>query len=460
MVKPLVFGVALCLALAACAPGEIAQDEATFTSVPASTPLPAPSSTPIPVTTKAVPSATAGPTNPTAAPETPTPAPVPEGPAIAHLSAGQPVTITMLAMLDANTGWAVGGVSDVRLGVGDHILRTQDGGQTWQDVTPPEPAPAEPPGGSAIGFFKDVNSAWVVYAYFTPPSAPGNVIWRTQDGGQTWQASQALDVSGLGDVFAPSDLVFVDDQTGWLLVHVGAGMSHDYVVLYATRDGGQTWEALFDPITDNFPQSCGKTGMAFVDANTGWITGNCNGVVAELFFQRTVDGGRTWQPVAVPPPAGEPADLFTRDDRACGTEAPALASSQALKLVVVCRDFDNNVSNYLYTANSADWQAWTAAPLPAYDALGSLDMLNATTGWTLGAKDGDPFGTGPRQLYQTTDGGATWTLLKELNWRGQLNFVDEQTGWAVAQAGEEVALVQTTDGGKSWQIDRPQIAAQ
>ncbi len=450
MFKRIFIGLSLCMVLAACSPQAAPP---TFPSVLASTPT-------APATIEAVSSATAGPAHPTAAPvATATSAPVlPEGPPIAHLAAGQPVTITTITMLDANNGWAVGGVTDMRLGVGDHVLRTSDGGQTWRDVTPPEPAPAEPPGGSAIGFYQDANTAWVTYSYYAPPSTPGNFVWRTADGGQTWQASQPLDISGLGDFFGPSDMVFVDDQTGWMLVHVGAGMNHDYVALYATHDGGQTWETLLDPFTDNFPQGCGKTGMVFMTPQTGWITGNCNGVAQGLFFQRTDDGGRTWQPVEAPPPAGAPADLFTRDDRACGTESPAPVSSQALLLAVVCRDFDNQVNNYLYSAAGADWQTWTSTTLPAYDALGSLELLNAATGWTIGAQDGDPFSAGPRQLYQTTDGGGTWTPLKELNWRGQLNFVDEQTGWAVAQSGEAVALVQTTDGGQSWQIVQPQIA--
>ena len=71
----------------------------------------------------------------------------------------------------------------------------------------------------------------------------------------------------------------------------------------------------------------------------------------------------------------------------------------------------------------------------------------------------DPFSATPHDLFQTRDGGQTWTKVKTLNWSGPLDFVDEQNGWAVAQAGEAVALVQTTDGGQTWREIKPQTGA-
>jgi photosystem II stability/assembly factor-like uncharacterized protein len=67
-------------------------------------------------------------------------------------------------------------------------------------------------------------------------------------------------------------------------------------------------------------------------------------------------------------------------------------------------------------------------------------------------------------LYQTTNGGQSWTLLKRTGWTGvQLNFLDAKTGWAVAcsdawscyQDDARHALVKTTDGGQSWQVLEP-----
>src|SRR3990170_2096612 len=69
------------------------------------------------------------PAPPAARPTAPASTPETGGPAInpiAHLTAGQPVTVTAIHMLDATTGWAAaaGVVGDPD----DHLLRTTDGG--------------------------------------------------------------------------------------------------------------------------------------------------------------------------------------------------------------------------------------------------------------------------------------------------------------------------------------------
>ena len=53
--------------------------------------------------------------------------------------------------------------------------------------------------------------------------------------------------------------------------------------------------------------------------------------------------------------------------------------------------------------------------------------------------------------------------MKKLGWIGQLDFVDSQTGWAVAQACPDadcftrlVALVNTADGGGRWSEIKPE----
>jgi len=174
----------------------------------------------------------------------------------------------------------------------DHVLTTADGGQTWRDVTPPEPAPKE--GNlAAQGYFADAGAAWVIYHSQNEMVIPAAaLVWRTQDSGQTWQPSLPLDLQGLNEFYSPSDLVFADSQNGWLLVHVGAGMSHDYVALFRTQDGGQTWARLLDPYGDSGIQSCQKNGLVFPTAQNGWLTGDCGGVMAGAFLFQTADGDR------------------------------------------------------------------------------------------------------------------------------------------------------------------------
>jgi photosystem II stability/assembly factor-like uncharacterized protein len=356
-------------------------------------------------------------------------------------------------MLDANLGWGMGqSASDPN----DHVLFTTDGGATWQDVTPPEPAdPNAPLGKGALTFALDADNIWVTYYDRTAAPASGPAfVWRSADAGKTWTISQPVDVTG-GDYYSPSDLVFVDADTGWLLSHAGAGLSHDYVMLFATADGGLGWERVVDPFTDNLPQSCGKNGMTFADAQTGWVAGDCAGVVPGApYLQKTEDGGRTWQFVELPPPAERP-DLFSRDDIGCGAYALGFFTAQSGHVSVKCLLFTADpvqVLYFLYTTADGG-QTWRSSPAPA----DSVTFLTPDVGWALAPTDpNDP--AAPRDLYRTRDGGQMWAKIKSLNWDGQLDFIAEERGWAVARAGEAVALLTTADGGQTWQEIKPVVA--
>ncbi len=450
------------LTASACSPIPVAEETPTLaatqvaptpapTHAPTATPVPAtkssPSPTPIPPTATEVPSST--PEAETATPETGGPAINP----IVHLAAGQPVTVTTIHMLDATTGWAV---SQAEGDPDDHVLRTADGGLTWRDVTPPENTdPAAPLGNGATTFFMDANTAWAAYYDRTiGPVTTSPVVWRTTDAGKTWTQSQPLDVKDAA-FYSPSDIVFVDTRSGWLMAHVDAGMMHDYVFVFATADGGQSWEQVVDPFKDNLPQGCGKNGMTFVDAKTGWVMGDCQGVQpGPPYLQKTTDGGRTWQALALPPPPDR-ADLFTRDDAACGAYALKFFSPQSAVMAVKCLFFTTNplrTDSFLYTTTDGG-QTWRSSASPA----SQVTFLNPNVGWALTA--GDPNNpAAPRDLYQTGNSGQTWTKIKSVNWDGQLDFVTDQEGWTAAKAGDAVALVHTTDGGKTWKEIKPQIA--
>lgn len=409
------------------------------------TATPPPTVAPSATATSALPTTT--PTSPpTLAPTTvPTAAP---GEAIAHLSAGQPISITTIQMLDATHGWATGGIGPL----GDHVLATADGGRTWRDVTPPQPAPApDAQPGAATGYFSDASTAWVVYGTFNT-AAPATV-WNTIDAGQHWRASLPVDLASLtAEFFVPSDVDFLDSQTGWFVAHLGAGMMHDYFTLFQTTDGGQSWAHLIDP-TAAGPQSCSKTGLHFTSAQVGFLTGDCQGVAPGVFFMRTGDGGATWQDAALPAPASAP-DLFTRSDAGCGTYGLTFFDAQSAKMAVSCLILSGNPItklNFVY-ATADGGGTWTSAQAPARN----LTFVDAQTGWAL--PEADPNAQPPFDLSRTLDGGATWAKIKSLAWTGALDFVDAQTGWAVAHAGDAEELVQTSDGGQTWQALQPRIA--
>jgi len=384
--------------------------------------------------------------------EAPAPKPVElSGAPLERLAAGTELTLNFIKMQTASNGWAVGEAQD---GSDDRVLKTGTGGATWREVTPPQPQDsAAEIGQGATLFTLDEQTAWVTYYNRTggPLSNPA-FVWRTADGGQTWQASAELDTTDL-EIYQPSDLIFVDAQNGWLMAHVGAGMSHDYVAIYRTRDGGLSWERLIDPYMDGesgvLPMSCEKTGLLFTDVNHGWVTGNCGGVVPGApYLQRTTDGGQTWQTVELPNPTSAP---FAQDTNACGLPGIAYLDAQAGFLPMTCLNYDSGqYTSYLYKTGDGG-KTWAVEELPGeYKAAA---FLNPESGFVMVA----PNPEGPRELYQTANSAATFTPTKSLNWTGEFSFVSAQAGWALATSQEGKALVQTTNGGQTWQVLTPVI---
>jgi rubredoxin len=359
------------------------------------------------------------------------PAETPSAPPIAPLSPGQTVNVETIWMADADRGWAVGGGA---AGAADHVLKTGDGGQTWVDVTPPEPRPEEGQEKVALGAFLDVDTGWVIYAYRQFHIFPSGRVWLTHDGGDSWEASSPLDVSQLFEFFSPSNLTFIDSQHGWVMVHAGAGMMHDYMSLYRTVDGGQSWEQVVEAGGEQI-QVCPKTGMAFADLNHGWITRDCGGVMDGAFVDVTSDGGATWMSVPLPAPAADP-HLFDSGNAACTPASPRLFTPDqgTLGLRCVTGEGDSGVHTYLYLTDDGG-TSWQALPYPG----GELRFFDPSTALALS-----------RTLALTTDGGRNWTPLKRVNWDGQFSFVDVATGWAVARSQGQLALVSTVDGGRSW----------
>lgn len=366
----------------------------------------------------------------------------PSGAPIVHFPAGQSIKITFIKMLDASAGWGIGGLN----GNSDHVLRTSDGGLTWKDLTPPEPAPDDPQAHKkALGFFMDAQKAWVAFSApdMTPPSQA--YIWYTTDGGTSWDYSGLTEPALHIESYVPSDLSFVDAQHGWMMAHVGAGMNHDYYALLATTDGGVTWKTLISPQGDNSgTQGGSKSGLVFTTPLDGWMTVDYHGVVAIPYFFKTNDGGTTWESIDLPAPPALP-NLFDQNQGYCDMTPPTFFSVTSADLVLNCTQYMNNAStkeSFLYETSDAG-ASWKVYAYPG----GPLQFINTQTAFALG-----------RDIQRSEDAGHTWAVVKTVNWDGQFSFVDSSTAWAVATDNGQIALVKTTDGGAAWLEIKPKIA--
>jgi photosystem II stability/assembly factor-like uncharacterized protein len=357
---------------------------------------------------------------------------------IPHFFPGEPVTITYIEMFDEVTGWAIG--RDENHAV-DHILITSDGGRTWRDVTPKETFPLEMNEYTykrVTAFFLDGQSASVIYdpEKYRDPAR----IWRTSSAGNLW------DLSIIDTNFQVIEgLTFADDSHGWLMLGVDAGMGHSWVELYRTIEGGEGWELIIDPYSEAGADLhyCCKTGMVFSGADTGLVTFG-RGPMGGAFINWTDDGGLTWESHPLPRPEGAFEELGDADyGILCESHSPTLFSPQYGRVTLECwTDLDaSDTVSFIFTTTDGG-TTWDPEAYPG----GQTFFLKPEVGWALS-----------NDIYQTMDGGQTWTKMSSVQWEGQFSFVSQKLGWAVAQEGEVFSLVHTENGGKTWDRIEPVV---
>jgi len=343
---------------------------------------------------------------------------------IIPLKGGETIVIEHIDMSDSQIGWAIGGL-DI---FADHVLRTIDAGLTWRDVSPPALRSLSNPLERTSSYFFNGDNAWVVYN-----DSPK--VWRTSDGGQTWEASQIEFPQSRSD-----RLQFTNPEHGWLLRHVESGMGNEYVALFRTLDGGLSWSKLIDPYQDEELQGCLKTGMVF-EADNGWIAYDCQGLYSQPNVDWTTDGGQTWKPIWLPFPSSGMED----GNSYCTTKNPDLFTISAGAILVECHHFsesEETTDRYLYVTSDRG-STWVIHEFPGTELL-FIDEQNA-------------FALAENIAFSNNQ-GQDWIPVKYVRWQGQFSFIDVNQAWAVATYEDEIDLVYTNNGGRTWLEIEPQIS--
>ncbi|MCJ7825679.1 MAG: hypothetical protein MUP44_12330, partial [Anaerolineales bacterium] len=203
-------------------------------------------------------------------------------PAQDRLKAGDDLSLEYIEMISAELGWAIGGEG----GQADSILRSEDGGLSWDEVSPPEPIDNVDVQMAVAGFL-DESSAWVVYHSEVDSRMSVRLsqkVWHTRDAGRHWQASAPVSLEFIGSLRSPAWIQFTSPDQGWLLANYGgAGMQRYPVYLLHSDDAGSHWEILEDPYDGLWLQSCPKTGWDWSSSGTGILTlGLCPFESAEI----------------------------------------------------------------------------------------------------------------------------------------------------------------------------------
>jgi photosystem II stability/assembly factor-like uncharacterized protein len=357
-----------------------------------------------------------------------------------------------LHMFDAQTGWAVsaegGGGAGSKGAVGS-VVRTIDGGLHWKDVTPSTPAGQ----GFAQGV-GDINAlslldGWVRGRLVPLPwdgyyASARDVVFHTVDGGRTWRS---VPVS----VDAHAYLMdFINARDGWSLSRQPQQKPAPDQPWDANRstDGGKTWTKVGSVKLPYWPNN-----MVFLNADTGWITcstfDRSRGGTAYLFATR--DGGRTWQLPNLPLPPG--ATLLDAnfgayfaggagDDKAY---APKVLT--ALDVMIPVRYGTSNDAGVFFYVTRDGARTWTYTPplrLPGDQSYVSSSFADVDHGWV----------TDGIALYVTRDGGRRWTKVQPRlpidDPLGAVNFVSPQVGWATGRLLNHPVLLKTLDSGRTW----------
>ncbi len=287
------------------------------------------------------------------------------------------------------------------------VYETKDGANTWKK----------------IHFDQEISDCGVPTGIRFSPADPNivillrggpvddcNSIYRSTDGGQTWD-STGIEVIG----------VFWDDI--WIEPNLG---NYIYVrsghqqASYVSKDSGETWDTHFNDCTM----------MAFIpdDERIAYC------VQWGGWFRRTLDGGQNWQDIN---------RLSIQDGQSL-----AIAATDPSKFIA------GGEGVYLSTDSGVSWEERSNG-LGASRVTIRVDPLNSSilylhVAFTSGAK--------PGPLFRSVDGGRNWDLIDEAGFemafdanQGMIYRSWEKDIWG-RQAGEKPAIMRSNDHGETWEI--------
>lgn len=330
---------------------------------------------------------------------------------------------------DQNNGWVIG----------KYILHTNDGGESWTEQK-------STPGGS-VASFRRISSADANQAFI---AGPGSEIYHTASGGMTWNTLSSGTSRDLSSIF------FLDINNGWA---VGEDFAYQ-----RTNDGGANWADMTLPVDGR-----GLTDVLFLDEQIGFMTGDQYvGAYLNGSVFKTTDGGNGWMPKGdfhrATPQAicfidnktgwcvGEDATIHKTVDGGeswISQENPFTGTTNKFEDV-----FFTDENKGWIVGDTDGWllhtqdggETWAKQNSQTEEWFGSAYFRTPLVGWIAGG-DGWSEGT----ILHTTDGGDSWSLQSDED-TPMLNsvwFADDAFGWCVGNAG---AILSTSDGGATWTV--------
>lgn len=182
------------------------------------------------------------------------------------------------------------------------------------------------------------------------------------------------------------------------------------------------------------------------DASTGWAR-----TTTQLIL-RTSNGGHNWQDVTPPYPA-----------RSAGQLPPAFAflnGTTAWVAVSERQQSDGTFPTIVFRTSDAG-HSWQEALLPTSQlGVSQVQFVNARDGWVLSSFGGGAAGSQAADLFHSTDGGQTWSIVSRApgafplhGIKSGMSWISPTTGWVTGSIAipNTALLYRTQDAGVSWQ---------
>jgi photosystem II stability/assembly factor-like uncharacterized protein len=278
-----------------------------------------------------------------------------------------------ISFISPDTGWAAGG-SD------GFISHTTNGGATWSIQ---KNLPGVYPSG---GYVRSIEFANKNIGFAGGLEFSGqNVFFKTTDGGVNW-----TDISSVitGTARGICGICCVNTNVTYA---VGAFTTPAYVL--KTIDGGVTWTQI------NMGAYAGAlVDVQFIDANNGYVTGHSNISSEGAVILKTTDGGVTWTKVFTSNVTGE---YVWKIQNLNGTNWYA-----SIEAAVLAATTTNNV--FLKSVNGGN--TWISKPVGIGHHFQGIGFIDTLRGWI-----------GNNELFETNDGGNSWTDISSFTTMNQFD---------------------------------------
>jgi photosystem II stability/assembly factor-like uncharacterized protein len=258
-------------------------------------------------------------------------------------------------------------------------------------------------------------------------------LLKTEDGGDTWNTITLPITEDL-------DLIkidFINDNIGWVIHHYPENhYKYHHDILFKTKDGGQTWFALEVPLIDTgFDFSVVNDTVIYIvgandDSNIDYILKNVNG-----------GEGENWIDISISQPANVVYQSVCFLNNKVG--------------IVLGRYYDNAYPVDVRILNTIDggnnWNVTVLADFTRYGGVSSLQFIDDSTAYFLAYKGSEHYTE--YFLYASSDNGKSWSVKTQYsNAIKSAYFLNNTTGYAIMDDSLGHHIVKSIDGGLSWEL--------